>query len=566
MTSTVVNTTYGPVNGSVSSLKTNKTVIAYLGIPFAEAERFEDPVPPNKWSSIMQANKIDKICPQPVLPPNKVPLMSEDCLQLNVYVPGNATSSSALAVMLWIHGGGFLTGDTIIYNGRVLATEGNVIVVVAAYRLGVFGFLSANSDDLSGNYGMMDQIEAMKWVNKNIARFGGDPNKVTIFGESAGGFSVALLHLSPLASGLYQNVIIQSGTAVALAALLEKDEADLRARSFAEAIGCDITSLKMCAKKKSFQDLLAAQLKVFQRSNYLPFTPVVDGHFMPDTPTKLLQAGKFNKSNIIIGVTRDDGTVFATGSPGLLPVLDLSKGISRALFKEVINNRTWIRNQNSQILELLVYEYTDWSNASDPILLRQQFIDMNTDANFKAPAIKSAKAFDKGQSPTYFYQLETAPKRFPGVPGPIPEWLGIFHGADIVYVFGLFLLVPEHLTTPNDIKVTKDIITLWTNFAKTGNPNTPTPLGTTWPRYTADRGEYLGLSPNLTVKSKMRPDKMALWNEFLPSIKDRVKSTTPQPTKTCHVITVSNKAGDKKDKLVMVLVILTGLFGAIALI
>ena len=170
LTSTVVNTTYGPVNGSVISLTSNKTVLAYRGIPFAKAERFEDPVPPNKWSSILQANRIDKICPQPVLPPNKVPLMSEDCLQLNVYVPGNATSNSALAVMLWIHGGGYLIGDTTIYDGSILATEGNVIVVTTAYRLGAFGFLSSKSDDLKGNYAMMDQIEAMKWVNKNIAR------------------------------------------------------------------------------------------------------------------------------------------------------------------------------------------------------------------------------------------------------------------------------------------------------------------------------------------------------------------------------------------------------------
>ena len=170
-TSAIVSTTYGPVNGSVISLKTNKTAIKYLGIPYAKADRFEYPVPPNKWTSILQANKIDKICPQPSLRSNKRPLMSEDCLLLNVYVPGNATQNSALPVMLWIHGGGFTLGDTLGYDGSVLATEGNVLVVTAAYRLGGFGFLSANNDYLKGNYGLMDQIEAMKWVNKNIARY-----------------------------------------------------------------------------------------------------------------------------------------------------------------------------------------------------------------------------------------------------------------------------------------------------------------------------------------------------------------------------------------------------------
>ena len=170
--SVVVNTTYGPVNGSVISLSTNKTVITYLGIPFAKAERFEFPVPPDKWTSTLQANKTDKICPQPSLlgAPSKLSLMSEDCLLLNVYVPGNATSNSQLAVMLWIHGGAYIIEDTTSYDGSVLATEGNVIVVTAAYRLGVLGFLSANSDNLKGNYGMLDQVEAMKWVSKNIER------------------------------------------------------------------------------------------------------------------------------------------------------------------------------------------------------------------------------------------------------------------------------------------------------------------------------------------------------------------------------------------------------------
>jgi len=157
----------------VISLSTSKTVITYLGIPFAKAERFEYPVAPEKWTTTLQANKTDKICPQPSLPgqPSRLSLMSEDCLLLNVYVPGNATSSSRLAVMLWIHGGAYIIGDTLFYDGSFLATEGNVIVVTAAYRLGVFGFLSSSRDNLKGNYGMLDQIEAMKWVNKNIERY-----------------------------------------------------------------------------------------------------------------------------------------------------------------------------------------------------------------------------------------------------------------------------------------------------------------------------------------------------------------------------------------------------------
>ena len=171
MTAPTVTTTYGPVSGSVTKLPTNKTVKSYLGIPFAKAKRFEYPVPPDNWTSTLHANATRSVCPQPVTSMAQHLRFDENCLLLSVYIPENASSSSGLAVMLWIHGGGFTGGDILIYDGSLLATEGNVIVVAAAYRLGVLGFLSSNSGDLKGNYGMMDQVEAMRWVNKNIARY-----------------------------------------------------------------------------------------------------------------------------------------------------------------------------------------------------------------------------------------------------------------------------------------------------------------------------------------------------------------------------------------------------------
>ena len=138
------------------------------------------------------------------------------------------------------------------------------------------------------------------------------------------------------------------------------------------------------------------------------------------------------------------------------------------MFLEAIKNRTWTRNQGSQILDLLIYEYTDWSNATDPFLLRQQFIDLNTDALFKAPAIQSANAFVKKESSTYFYQLEFAAKRpSPSFP-PVPSWMGIYHGADLIYTFGFPLIMHENFTTAAEITLSKDMMTLWSNFAKTG--------------------------------------------------------------------------------------------------
>ena len=145
---------------------------------------------------------------------------------------------------------------------------------------------------------------------------------------------------------------------------------------------------------------------------------------------------------------------------------DVSKGIPKSLFKEAIKNQTWTRNQNTHLSELINYQYTDWYNATDPYLLRQRYLDVNTDANFKAPAILSANAFIKKAAPTYFYQLEKAPKIFPGYP-EIP-WTGIYHGADVFYIFGGPFLVDKNLTSDADMKLSKDIIALWTNFARTG--------------------------------------------------------------------------------------------------
>lgn len=560
-TAPIVTTTYGPVSGSVTKLPTNKTVKTYLGIPFAKAKRFEYPVPPDKWTSTLHANATRSVCPQPVTPLSQHlhSLFDEDCLRLSVYIPENASSSSGLAVMLWIHGGGFAGGDIILYSGSLLATEGNVIVVAAAYRLGVLGFLSSNSGDLTGNYGMMDQIEAMRWVNKNIASFGGDPNKVTIFGESAGGISVGLLMLSPLTNGLYQNAILQSGTATAFFSYLERHEADSVARSFSQLVGCDFSSLKQCLKEKSVDEILKAQLKVPPKENVLPLGPVVDGYFLPDSPPKLLQAGKFNATNIIVGVTRDDGGVFVVSIPGITKGLNISHGISRTLFKKEIRNRLWTRHQTKRITDLLIYEYTNWSNVSNPYVLREQLLHLFTDSFFKAPAVESAEFFVKKQVPTYFYQLEIAPKFVLGI--PIPEDNGIYHGADIFYTFGFPLVTQKNQTSEIQVRFAKSFMTLWSNFAKTGNPNSPTPLETTWPQYTAEREEYIGLGANLTVRSKMRPEKMALWNEFLPDqLVEEQTTESPKPTTTEAI------PDDKKDKLVMILAILTGVFGAVGVI
>lgn len=148
--------------------------------------------------------------------------------------------------------------------------------------------------------------------------------------------------------------------------------------------------------------------------------------------------------------------------------VNVSHGIPRSLFKAEIKERIWVRDQNPKVIDLLIYEYTDWSDASDPFVLRQQFIDLNSDATFKAPAIQSADAFVKKGASTYFYQLEQAPKVFPAIPFPLPPWFGVYHRADLPFVFGNPLTMAKNLTTATEIELSKDIMTMWANFAKTG--------------------------------------------------------------------------------------------------
>lgn len=148
--------------------------------------------------------------------------------------------------------------------------------------------------------------------------------------------------------------------------------------------------------------------------------------------------------------------------------VNVSHGMARSFFIQEIKNRIWVRNQNPQITDLLIYDYTDWFNASDPYALRQQFIDINSDATFRAPAIKSAEVFAKEGVPTYLYQLEKAPKTFPAIPFPLPRWFGVYHRAELPFVFGHPLIMDKDLTTSAEIELSKEIIAMWTNFAKTG--------------------------------------------------------------------------------------------------
>ncbi|XP_056880882.1 cocaine esterase-like [Takifugu flavidus] len=281
-----IHTKLGSLRGKYESVKGKDTgVHAYLGVPFAKppvgpALRLAAPQPVEGWEGVRDATKQPLMCIQDLglsigLLETvgfivDLPDISEDCLYLNVYTPANRPENAKLPVMVWIHGGGFVLGSASMYSGSALAAYQDVVVVVIQYRLGLLGFLSTGDEYMSGNIGLLDQIQALKWVQEHIHNFGGDPDLVTIFGESAGGVSVSLLLLSPLSEGLFHRAIAESGTAALQ--LLFQDDPQPALQMVANISGCSTESTEKtadCIKKLDMENILTIAKVSFCKKFFL---------------------------------------------------------------------------------------------------------------------------------------------------------------------------------------------------------------------------------------------------------------------------------------------------------
>ena len=260
---------------------------------------------------------------------------SEDCLYLDIYSPNTNLS---LPVMVYIHGGGYAGGTAIVSPSDILALHG-VVVVIIQYRLGPFGFLTTGDSEAPGNYGMLDQVEALKWVHENIKYFGGNPSKVTIFGQSAGGSSVGLHLLSPLTRDLFHQAIAESGVDLSSFAIQPKSYGLRFTRELSKRLNCGLSNhhaMVSCIRDKSATDVQkAAESIEFVFTNYLCLAPVVDDHFLHDTPRNLREKGDFKQVPLIIGFTSNDGASFlgymVNDSFGLNESVD--NGVNPTLFK-----------------------------------------------------------------------------------------------------------------------------------------------------------------------------------------------------------------------------------------
>lgn len=492
-TSTVF-TLAGPISG-LRRIYNGSTVSQFLGIPFAEPPigglRFKQPVPRTTWNTTFIATRFQASCMQHFfvndewLMPNLN--MSEDCLHLNVFVPGtiSSDSNSNRAVMIWIHGGGFTAGQASIFDGSYLALTGDVIVVTINYRLGLFGFLSTEDESARGNYGIWDQVLAIKWVHDNIKYFGGDPSNVCIFGESAGAYSVGIHTVLPINRGRIKRAISESGNVFSPRVLAT--DVLLVARRAAEHLNCSIDrgtdKMVECLRLKPAKHLLNVQNDAYsgfdEPLNFVNrLGPVVDGVLIPDTPVKLLQnntseAFTFFKSlDVMVGTNNAEGGLMYWTMMNYQHQyhFNITDGIPREVLCDIVAKaaaRSYYKG--SEVVSELVCRQYDISNGSLPETGRSTF-NIYGDLLFTIPTVRTLdthSSTEKGGNS--FQYIFTHQPRFSWIQDR-PPWLeGANHAGELPFVFGLYAMYPkERKKLTDEQTLSKQVMTYWSNFAKTG--------------------------------------------------------------------------------------------------
>lgn len=438
---TLVKTKDGIVQGTIEN-----DIRVFKGIPFAAPPvgnlRWKAPQPVEKWEGVKQTTEF---APSPYQSGNPPAGKSEDCLYLNVWTPAQSDKEK-LPVMVWIYGGGFGAGTTAdpICNGINLANKG-VVVVAVAYRVGILGFLAhpelsaENPNNVSGNYGLLDQIAGLKWVQENIAAFGGDPEKVTIFGESAGGISVSMLCASPKAKGLFNGAISQSGGSFGPTRPTTYPGENMKTLEQAEANGVDYVQRSGYGSIAELREVSADSLPGGRG------WPIVDGYVIPDVQHRLYENGNYNDVPVLIGYNSDEGASFSRAKTP----------------EEYVAN---VKKRYGKFADTLIAAYPPGKN-SVPKTAR----DLMRDAAFGWHTwIWARLQSQTGNSKVFYYYFD----QHPDYPEDSPKYgYGSPHGQDVPYVFMTLDSLGRNDLTESDYKLSETMGTYWTNFAKYGNPN-----------------------------------------------------------------------------------------------
>jgi len=459
----------------------------FLGIPYAKPPigelRWKPPQPVEKWTKPREATEYGNRCAQK----DSAVLMNaaseeEDCLYLNVWAPA---ATKPLPVMFWIHGGGNVNGSAsepvpyvnsgYFYEGRSLAELG-VVVVSFNYRLGVMGFYDHVALAGKGaNQGLLDQTAALEWVKKNIGAFGGDPENVTIFGESAGSYDVCAHVASPKSRGLFHKAISQSGGCTTL--LATREIAQKTGATLSEKLGCtgDSAAVLSCMRGKSVPELLEAATP-----DVGAFGPSVDGVFMPDQTRAIYDSGDIAQVPYMLGSNTDEGTLFVAAST----VAD------EEAYKAALTAQFGAERIDPILAQYPASKFMEAANPFKAALAR-----VFGDSRLVCTTFDSALRASAAGSTVYAYNFD--------IPTPIGD-LGATHGAELTSVFGT-----SPSFTPEAKAASEQIQRYWTNFAKTGNPNGGDDLE--WPEFNADANVRINLALEPSIVNDFRAEECAFW-------------------------------------------------------
>ncbi|GIY25234.1 acetylcholinesterase-1 [Caerostris darwini] len=476
-------------------------IAAFLGVPYAKpplgARRFMPPEPVEPWHDSLSVEHKPAPCMQystsnysfmPVTKP------TEDCLFLNVWTPVK-TCGEPLPVMVWIHGGAFAFGssDLDVYDGSVLASYGDAVVVSMNYRLGIFGFIDAGTKDAPGNVGLHDQSLAMRWIKDNVHHFGGDPDRITLFGESAGSISVSLHLISPVSKGLFKRAILESGTAYHTGFMDGPPLAHIKANAVAGIVGCsnetitldsDPSSVLGCLRSVDAMTLAKAEGSITAKTLFW-FGPTYPNKFLPKPSIEVYESGSITPADVLMGVVKDEGSLFLHILMSNLFPLDQQPNITLSQVKPLLAGL--FKLATAEHKEKLYNFYFRDLQEEDHEDIVKALSNAWGDYSFNCPTMYLAEKLEN----VHLYQMTHRSQRDPNA-----EWVGVPHFYEVPFVFGVPIMDSIHYS-PEDGRFSEDLLQKWISFARSGSPIEDQD---SWPRFSAASSATYELNPKNSHK------------------------------------------------------------------
>ncbi|XP_045769188.1 juvenile hormone esterase-like [Maniola jurtina] len=528
----------GVLEGDVVWNRYGSPYYSFKGIPYAEPPvgdlRFKAPIPKSPWAGVRNAKEHAPKCYQPQLyaKETQTPIGSEDCLYLNVYAPNIVPIKFLLPVMVWIHGGGFHSGSG---NDDEQSPEyfmrKEVILVTLNYRLEVLAFLSLDTEDIPGNAGMKDQVAALRWVKENIQKFGGDPDNITIFGESAGGASVSFHLVSPMSKGLFKRAIAQSGALTCWWPITFR--ARDRALVLARKLGCsskDDKEIYDCLLAQPVESLVSTKIKVTYVQSAKACVNVHFGivserrfgeneRFFSGHPYDVLRNGIHEGVQVMNGYTEDEGTLyFLRADRDAEEVFEQANNFKEFFVPEPYTTNTTLVTQMEIGERFREFYLGDKTASKETVDEMMKYFNMEVFV-YGIMALQKIVAKTTQESNNYLYKFTCKSElnqfaRQTAIDSLFAHRPVVAHGGDLRYLFPLLpAFGPEIDMNSNTFKMINQVTTLWTNFAKYGNPTPDDSLGTKWLPYTIENQDYLVIGEDLVPGTFPEQEDVEFWED-----------------------------------------------------